>query len=270
MPSPARTALVLFLALLPAAGGAPAGREGAADVVRELHVERGGPSRAEHFVLEDEAGRALGLVRLFAGSEAADAAGEGLYLEAEHLFFDEDTRVLHAERHLPALVPGRGPRSSLVWREMRPRSGRTVVAEGSVGAPFRSRETSGEHLVRRVHEGAHGSLFPLALLEAARRGEPLAGTYDVFQPLSSSLEAVTVEAFERAGPEGPERVVELRREDGGSAGRYVFRGEDLVSFRLQAGGPRARLVSRGDYEKLRAGRVQRGAAPLSAPDAEPR
>jgi hypothetical protein len=113
--------------------------------------------------------------------------------------------------------------------------------------------------VRREHPGAAGAYLPLCLLEAARAGEPLQGRHAVFQPLACAFEELTLEQLVDRSTGVEERVLELSR-TGQHAGRYVFRDGALVAFRWQAGGPLARLVSRDDYERLRAEHA-RGAEP---------
>lgn len=258
-PRPLRSCALL---LLPLAG---AGRQeglprpplpGAA--VRELLLAPPAGTRVEHFVLEaaPEGARAeaVGMARLVCGPDPEAGAPAGaLRLEAELCFFAEETRVVHTER----LREGgaRGPEVTLVWRELRPGGGRTLLLEGALGGALKSCETARGELVRREHAGGADAFLWLSLLEAAREGGRLAGALRLFQPLAGvfePLEARVSEAVPDAGGT-PERALELLR-GGASAGRFVFRGRALDSFRLQAGGPLARAISREDYERLRADR----------------
>lgn len=220
--------------------------------VRELWLAPPAGTRVEHFALETDDGATLvGIERLLVGPdpEAIAAGAEGLRLEADTLFFAEGTRVVHTERLRRA--PGEPPTQTMVWREIRPRSGRTLLLEGELGAALRSSETVGGDIVRREHPSAPGAFLPLCLLEAARAEEPLPGTQAVFQPLACAFEELALELFVDRSTGVEERVLALSRA-GQQAGRYVFRDGALVAFRRQAGGPLARLVSRDDYERLRA------------------
>ena len=71
---------------------------------------------------------------------------------------------------------------------------------------------------------------------------------DAVVPAEAGIRAL----LEDAG-EGAARTVELLRRDGTLAGRYVFRGTELVAFQLQAEGPLARRVSHATYARLLAG-----------------
>jgi hypothetical protein len=55
------------------------------------------------------------------------------------------------------------------------------------------------------------------------------------------------------------RTVELLRTDGSLAGRYRFRGGELVAFQWQEGGPWARRASATEYESALTELEQSGA-----------
>ena len=191
-------------------------------------------------------------MRLIAGPdpEARAQGHQALRLELETHFFDgTGTRVLHVER-LRFEEPGALPVQTLVWREIRPHSGRTVLFEVGPEGPPRSSQTVGGEVLRREHVVPSEPVGPLALLEAARTGELSGGRYPVFQPLACDLEVLSVGSYVDPSGGHEEHILELSRPEGDSAGRYVFEGRHLCSFRMQAGGPLARRVSRTDYERL--------------------
>jgi len=257
------------LAALFAGEASPLARSTPAD--QEPTVEAGpAPSlvgsvrvREEHFVLEAAPPDALlapsphaeplGLV-----SWRLREDGEGREIELDVRFLEEAQRVLHVE-HLQA----RG--AKLVWRELRAAGGRSLLGEWDekTGA-LRVIEWGGPTAVRESLVASEGAVLPLYLLELARAGEVEGGRLEVFDPLARSLEGLRVvqrfgarrapvEAAEATSAEDRgfllQRMVELVRDDGTLAGSYLFSGDELLAFRWQAGGPRARRIPPEEYRE---------------------
>jgi hypothetical protein len=184
--------------------------------------------------------------------------------EWELRFFDADTRVHHVERW-----HAEGPR--LVWREWRPGAGRTLVADVDPRGRFALVEWGREEGLRTRIDAPAGALLPLYLLELARRGELVEGAVPCFDPLSRSIERLEVElSFSHAAsPADPttqvlERRVTTRRPDGTSAGSYLFRGDELVEVRWQAGALIAKRIDKPEHEARVRAEDPSGAAALVA------
>ena len=240
-----------LLLLLPSAQEIEAPRPEVGAAVRELTLHEPPGTRVEHFRIDpqDAQEAPIGTMRLLVGPdpEAALQGALGMRLEADTTFFAEQVRVLHAER---VRFEGAEESHTLVWREIRPQAGRTVLIEGSKGGLLRSMETVGGEILRRVHAGSKSSTFPLVLVEAVRSGEKVPSLVRIYQPLVGEYEEITVQTYLDSAEGGEEQVLQLTRPNGDSAGRYVFRAGRLVSFQLQSGGPIARSVSRVDYEGI--------------------
>jgi len=176
----------------------------------------------------------VGLLRYVAGP---DAEG-GERVETELLFLSEGLRVVHGER-------ARGDERRTVFREFGRRSGRTLVLSGTVGGSYEATELGGPEVVRRSL--ASGGEFPLGLLEDARSGRAVPGALAVFEPLAGSFEPTTLAT--RGGFE--ERTLEARRADGSLRWSATFRGAELLALGWSEAGPRARVVAREEYERLR-------------------
>ena len=194
--------------------------------------------RLEHFVLERRTAETsaapveVGLVCL----RRREADG-GRQLESECLFYrrggdtGEDEHVLEVERDA-------GPGPALVWREWGGTRSRCLTAERSAdGSGLLLVETSRGSVPRATIEAPPGVLYPLELLELAREGRIQPGRCLRFDPLSRSLETIEVRTTS-----GDLRRVEFLREDGSSAGRFEFRGNELVEFQWQEGDLHARRV----------------------------
>lgn len=187
-----------------------------------------------------------------------------LQSEWELRFYGDDTRVLHVERW-----SHEAPR--LVWREWRPGAGRSLIADAlpeGVGLVEWGRVEG----LRTTLPSPEGVLFPIYLLELARRGELAEGRVPCFDPLSRSVEPLTVRLefgaqprLNRAGESVLERRVELRRDDGTSAGSWTFLGDELGEVRWQAGGLTGRRIELPGFEQ----RLERCAA-AGAPESPQR
>jgi hypothetical protein len=227
--------------------------------------------REEHFLLEAAPPDAEGPVgALLAPSPGAEPLGlvswrlredgHGREIELDVRFLEEGQRVLHVE-HLEAR------RAKLVWRELRAAGGRSILGEWDekTGA-LRVIEWGRPTAVRESLVSPGGAVLPLYLLELARAGEVEGGRLEVFDPLARALEGLRVvhrfgarrapiEAAEAVSSEGRgfllERLVELVRDDGTLAGSYLFSGDELLAFRWQAGGPRARRIPPEEYRERR-------------------
>jgi hypothetical protein len=203
--------------------------------------------REECFVLEQvaEEGRSSG-----GRDEAPQVVGvarcrrllldEGWQLEWDVHFLEEQTRVLHVERWSASGV-------AMIWRELRPRSGRTVTAQWSdEGRALLVREWGGPQRVEVEVPAPGGGVLPLGLLELAREGVVEGGVLRTFDPLARAFEPLRMsQALEVDGT----RRVELRREDGTQAATWWLDGEGLSGFCWQGGGLRARRVGAGEYEE---------------------
>jgi len=196
-------------------------------------------TRVRYFRLDhgDEATEPLGLVRWVSGPDPENEGG--WRVEQDVTFFAEATRVIHTERLHRA-------KRKLVWREVRARSGRTVLVEWTPDGRAVSLETVGGEVVRKDLELGPDVLLPLALVEHARAGVDWDGTFPVYQPLVGDTELQRL-SVERSGPE---RVLELRRLDGDLAGRFRFRDGELVGFRWQAGDLVARAIPAAAFDDL--------------------
>lgn len=196
-------------------------------------------------------GRTVGLV-----AWRRRRVADGIQLECESTFADdehrsESARVLHVEQLTDA-----GPR--LVWREIG-RGGRALRAEWSRdGENLRVIEWSASETRRESVGTGKGAVMPLYLLELARTGRITAGSFLRFDPLVRGLdlaELCTSYEVENSTPENANagamalRAVELRRSDGTSAGRYVFRGSELCAFQWQESDVWAVRISPEEYDR---------------------
>ena len=147
-----------------------------------------------------------------------------------------------------------GPR--LVWREWRPGAGRTLIVEVEAGRGLSLVEWGREEGLRTRVAAPADVLLPLRFLELARHGRMAQGAFACFDPLSRSVECLEVDlAVQGDGTvEGDvadgalERRVSTHRADGTRAGSYVFRGDELIEVRWQAGGLVAKRIERADYD----------------------
>ncbi len=239
---------MLTLLLLAAVLGA--GAQGAAPVLAPLEspsvvaFELGEDSdlRHEYFELRQDGayvGRVVSTVGMRGGSLRAE-----MQLDLGPIA----TRVHHVER-----ITTRGPR--LVWREMRERSGRTVMAEWSEdGERLIDIAWNGGDAVRRETTPPAGALLPLFLVDSVRSGGFPSGAFDVFLPTSGSVEELQVRVESLPGAAVGKGLLSLRRlalcrADGTLAGEYLFAAGELLAFRVQDGGPVAVRVSHETYRE---------------------
>jgi hypothetical protein len=186
------------------------------------------------------------VARWISGPDPADPAGEGRRIEVEVVFFDVDTRVVHSERLRPT-------ERKLVYREVRPKAGRTLLLEWVPYGSPRVSEVVGQGVRRRELDVRGGAFLPLDLVEIVRTGGSFSGAFPVFSALAADVESLRIEtrATREAGSDGEpaRRELELLRGDL-LAGWYAFEGTSLVSFRWQEGGPVARPITAEGYRAL--------------------
>lgn len=210
--------------------GAPTGTEAALEL------------REEYFVLERAAVAAPGareVVGFAAWRRRTAPAGTMLQLEID--LGRADARVLHVERT-------GGEPEDLVWRELRPRGGRTLRAvRADDGARLAVVAWGGIQARRQSFDGRIE--FPLTYSERLRHGAPDSEAHAWFDPLAGAPVEVTTTVLETRGA-APDavRTVALRRADGTLAAAYEFDGEALVGFRWNDGGIVARRVDAAAWE----------------------
>lgn len=170
-------------------------------------------------------------------------------LELEVAYPFENIRLFTVE----CLNP-RSPR--LVWREVSRGAGRTVFAEWTAESEeLRVLEWGIDGKLRERSATREGAVMPHYLLELVRAGNTTSGSFEVFDPLSHELETWTLTtAYERDSRASVDylRKVEFHRSDGTLAGRYVFRGTELLRFQWQEGGATARRVGGEELAEFRA------------------
>jgi hypothetical protein len=185
-------------------------------------------------------------------------AGLGQRLELELRFArssaGEDQRVLHVES-LDADAP------LLVWRELGPGSGRSVMAEWNrEGTGLCTREWGHNETKSGTFIACRGVTMPLYLVELVRAGDLAAGKVTAFDPLARALVELELRTIWKAGSERGDapaaRSVELTRADGTLYARYEFEGLELCSFAWHAGGLVARRATLEEYERYASGRLQ--------------
>ncbi len=216
------------------------GQEKEESAVRAVVLEKPAGTRETYFRLDRSGAREaepIGLVRWLSGP-APEIEG-GWTVENEILFFAGGTRLYHSEHLAPT-------NRRLVWREVRPHSGRTVRLEWPGDGPPVSFESTGGTVLRKELAPGTQPLFPLALVEFLR-SSGASGRYSVYQPLGNDFEELEASVLDH----GSEREVELRRTNGDLAGRYRFQDGNWVEFQWQEGGTVARPVDRAEYDRLR-------------------
>lgn len=188
----------------------------------------------------------------------------GITLEWDLCFHESETRVLEIERR-------EAQATHLVYREMQPRSGRTLRADWiDEGSTLRLREWGGRNGQQLRLEDCAGGRFRLGLLEELREASELPSSMRVFDPLSRRFEHLTV-SVEAGAPDGPwaaGRLLRLTRDNGSSAGAWLVRDGVPVAFQWQSGGLRARRIDLAEYERrLEQLEAQRAAAEKAASEA---
>jgi hypothetical protein len=220
-------------------GVLPAGTQSGLPVASPRLARDPGP-RTEVFVLSMNPAtlitREVGTVEL-----RRRAVEGGMQLEGEWTFpraitEGGDERVLHIEQLGAAAT-------RLLWREWGIARARSLVVDRAADAKsLACVDTTRGGTCREILSPAEPSWLPLELLECLRLEGPPAGTLQRFDPLSRRSETVRVrtlpeEASAGRSPskEAVRREYELAREDGTIAGRFEFRGEELMSFSWQDG-----------------------------------
>jgi len=210
------------------------------------------PLRRECFVLEPPASAKSRDPIGWAEFLRRESPG-GMVLECEYVFVrpgrDEHWRVRHVEQ-----LDDKGPR--LVWREVGTAAGRTLTLERArEGEDWRCQAFERDESVRCAIDTSHGAVFPLYLLELARKGQIGAAQMYLFDPLETALVPRHISTVYEPASGKRERTLELERPDGTLAGRYVFAGTELTAFQLQAGGWRARRIEPEEYVRAMGGAV---------------
>lgn len=168
----------------------------------------------------------------------------GRVLERDVWFSGETLTIRHVERLTDETT-------RLVWREAGPGFGRSQIVEP---------EDDGLSVVDWLRSGVERSelsaddpvSFPLALLETVRRGERLPQSTHRYWPLTRSVETLSVDTQVLAsGGVLTRRLVQLTREDGSLAGRFLFDGEALEAFQWQEGGPWARRIEARQHRRIK-------------------
>lgn len=209
--------------------------------VRHLRVASAEGTRVQHFRLDGPEGPGaelpIGVVRWVSGP--GDAREPGGWISELHVtFFEERTRILHTEEL------GRSQRE-LVFREVRPRSGRTHRLVWTPDGRGTSIETSQGEVTRTEHDLSRGAFLPLSLVELLRRGSTLPERARIYRPLAGAFEDTLLTVSEDARG----RELQLRTETGGR-GRYRIEGDRLVRFAWQDGGPVARVIDETSFERM--------------------
>jgi len=200
-----------------------------------------GATRVEYFVLEQPTEFGPRPVAVIALRRVPGEAG--LLLEQELVFREAGLRVL-VDEHYDLPGGARSPR--LVWRELRssPATGRTWLAEWDAEQAC---VVTANHGTRApVHGRLPGPCptFPLALVEALRAGSAPAKIETLDPRARAGVTLVLREVHD-----GARRELQLEREDGSFAGRYVFEGDALVELQLQRGRV-ARPCDAAEFERL--------------------
>ncbi len=218
----------------------------ASGAVSELSIGRAPGSRVLYFRLDraqlDEARRKetpLGVARWM----RTPGRGFGEHRsELEIYFFDSRTRLSHIETMLP------GERR-LLWREVRPQGGRTLLLDGASSAGFSIVDTNGGE-VRRSEIDAERGLLPLEIVEAARKGQVYMGSFSIFQPLAGGFETLQLRTRRSRDAHGYGlRDLLITEPDGTQRASYRFRRGELFEFGWRQDGPRARRVSEEEFAR---------------------
>lgn len=207
--------------------------------------------RIEHFLLERPADELEPSERQAPPAPAfaewrSSLTAKGWHLELVVHFPAEGIRVYAVE-----CLTEHGPR--LVWREVCPRAGRTLLADWTEGGErLRAREWAADGSLRESCDASRGAVLPLYLVELLRSGQLSQGAQLVFDPLGRALERQSIRTsyakeVTNEGRSAFARVVELAREDESLAARYVFQGAELVRFQWQEGGWIARRIDGEEY-----------------------
>lgn len=247
-----RTKILVGWAVTAVAAASGLAGFGAADVSSE-----GRELRVECFVLELDTPVAGSSPHVGIAKLTRTELGADILFEWDLQFALDDLRVLHVERYT-------ADGAKLVWREVGPGRGRTLLAELAHDADtLRVVDWSTERAREDVHVGA-SLLLPLGELELARRNELCDGVQTVFDPLSRAPEpresstrfrgVLLDDATTAANSEAwrLEREVSTRRLDGTHAWSARFVGDELLAYAWQPGGLVARRIDTAEYDRERA------------------
>ncbi len=235
--------------------------------VREVHISQPEGTRIEYFRVDDPSnanlrGAPIGLVRWITGPDPGKRVRDphAWRSELELILFDKRTRVVHTERVSRA-------RRELVFRELREGSGRTVRCVWTPDQKALCSDASGGEVRYRHFDLRGGAALPLTVVDVVRRGGEWKPGVRVFEPLAASFEAMTpvVSKPIELGTSASERVLDIWRADGLSAGTYRFDGDALLSFSWQAGGPVATAIPTETFERWKAFRATQVEASAEVP-----
>lgn len=217
--------------------------------------------RRECFVIEAP-GAAVGREPLGWAEFLRRESPGGMVLECEYVFVREKREERWRVRHVEQLDE-KGPR--LVWREIGTAAGRTLTLERArEGQEWSCQAFERDEAVRCAIDTTHGAVFPLYLLELARKGQLGAAELYLFDPLETALVPRRISTVYAPQGAGRERTLEIQRPDGTLAGRYVFAGTELAAFQCQEGGWKARRIDPEEYA-----RAVGGAIDLAGPRGQP-
>lgn len=205
--------------------------------------------REEHFVIEEVAVEAAG--DPLSPRVPGRPLGVGLLRRIDHdgrvqlewdLQFEDGLRVLHVERRTEH-------GQQLSWRELGAPSARTVRVEWPPsGGEGRLVAWSGQQRRNEPTPQAGRVVLPLELVERLRaRADGAGARLRLFDPLARAFPDVALRCTQ--DPSGT-RLVELEREDGTCAGRFLFDASGaLAGLQWQAGHLRARRVDAREHAR---------------------
>jgi hypothetical protein len=220
---------------------------------RQERLPRDPGPRTEYFVLEIVGGDAAAVTKTTptVGSVVLRrrALADGYQLEAEWQFDRTEEeggteRVLHIEQFS-------GAGSKLIWREWGPARARSLSVTRDAAGRELAWADSGRGAAPRGTLASKGHAWmPLEILERMRLGDAPGSACERFDPLARTIERVEVRRLPleaAAGAAPVARAQEIVREDGTTAGRCEFVGEELRSFGWQHGDLVARRVDEAEY-----------------------
>lgn len=177
---------------------------------------------------------------------------DGWVLERDLAFTQGELCLRHVERLTEETT-------RLVWREEAPGVGRSQIAEplpalGEEPEKLLVLDWVRPEVERETLILPAGARFPLQLVESLRHPERAPEHCQRYWPLSRSVETLRVRTSLVTGAgfgRDARRLVELVREDGSLAARYLFDGESLEGFQWQQEGLWARRAAHPDFETMR-------------------
>ena len=177
---------------------------------------------------------------------------DGWVLERDLAFTQGELCLRHVER-LTAET------TRLVWREEAPGVGRSQIAEplaplGEEPEKLLVLDWVRPDVERETMTLPSGASFPLQLAERLRHVDQAPDRCQRYWPLSRTVETLRVRTTLVSGAgfgRDARRLVELVRDDGSLAARYLFDGSSLEGFQWQEGGFWARRAAHLDFESMR-------------------